>query len=441
METVIRAENVFKEYRLGTINHGTLYRDLQALFARIRGKPDPNAPLHAAERLIGEHFFALRDINFEIKKGDVVGIIGKNGAGKSTLLKILSRITAPSRGTIKIQGRMASLLEVGTGFHPELTGRENIFLNGAILGMTRRDIARKLDEIIDFSGVETHIDTPVKRYSSGMYVRLAFAVSAFLEPDILVVDEVLAVGDAEFQKKCLGKLKEVSDSFGRTVLFVSHNLSAVSSLCTKAMLLAGGRLQLYDKTSEVLRTYRSTTNKPLDLTQIALRDRLNRCDGRLLFQSFEILDSHGNQTLSIRRGGSFALAFRLKAREDIAGFRIYIEMLDAASNRVTTTAMQIFPRFRLRPEEEAEIVINVNGRTLRSNEYAFYLWVGDTEGGRAFDVLDNNVNLPMLTIEPATSDPQTNVGLVDVPFTARCRVKTRQTNKKPHTNIPLAKKN
>ncbi|RWX51348.1 ABC-type polysaccharide/polyol phosphate transport system, ATPase component, partial [Candidatus Electrothrix marina] len=221
MSTVISIENLWKEYRLGVIGHGTLTKDLQSWWAKVRGKEDPNsqiAPMMAGQekQIDGDHFWALQDVNLEVKEGEILGVIGKNGAGKSTLLKILSRVTAPTKGNIKVKGRIASLLEVGTGFHPELTGRENIFMNGAILGMSKWEIRNKLDEIIDFSGVEDFVDTPVKRYSSGMYVRLAFAVAAHLEPEILIIDEVLAVGDAEFQKKCTGKMKEVSGQ-GRTV--------------------------------------------------------------------------------------------------------------------------------------------------------------------------------------------------------------------------------
>lgn len=238
---MIKAENVSKQYRLGTIGYGTLREDLRAWWARLRGKEDPNAKIGEKSR-IGQHgeFWALRDINFEIKEGDRVGIIGRNGAGKSTLLKIISRITAPTTGRIGIKGRVASLLEVGTGFHPELTGRENIFMNGAILGMKRREIQKKFDEIVDFAGVKDFIDTPVKRYSSGMYVRLGFAVAAHLESEILIVDEVLAVGDAEFQKKAIGRMEALSTGEGRTVLFVSHNMPTINRLCHSGILLQNG---------------------------------------------------------------------------------------------------------------------------------------------------------------------------------------------------------
>ena len=227
MSTVLQIANLSKQYRLGVIGHGTLYRDIQSRWCRFRGKEDPNLPLYVGTGSNGRprNIWALKGVSLEAGQGKVLGIIGRNGAGKSTLLKIISRITAPTTGEVRIKGRIASLLEVGTGFHPELTGRENIFLNGAILGMTKAEVGRKFDEIVDFSGIEKFIDTPVKRYSSGMYVRLAFAVAAHLEPEILLVDEVLAVGDAEFQKKCLGKMDEVTKQ-GRTVLFVSHNMDA-----------------------------------------------------------------------------------------------------------------------------------------------------------------------------------------------------------------------
>ena len=240
----LKAENISKQYRLGQVGTGTLSHDLNRLWHQIRGKEDPYLKIgEANDRATkgdSEYVWSLRDINFEIEQGDAVGIIGRNGAGKSTLLKLLSKVTKPTTGKIYTKGRIASLLEVGTGFHPEMTGRENVFLNGAILGMTRKEITHKFDEIVDFSGVERYIDTPVKRYSSGMYVRLAFAVAAHLESEILIVDEVLAVGDAEFQKKCLGKMGDVSKGEGRTVLFVSHNMASVKTLCNNGIVLKNG---------------------------------------------------------------------------------------------------------------------------------------------------------------------------------------------------------
>lgn len=244
MSTVIKAEKLSKAYQLGDFGTGTISRDLERFWARMRGKEDPFLRIgEVNDRTTkggSDIVWSLNDLNFEIEQGDAVGVIGRNGAGKSTLLKILSRVTSPTTGTIKIKGRIASLLEVGTGFHPELTGKENIFLNGAILGMRRAEIKRKFEEIVDFAGVERYIDTPVKRYSSGMYVRLAFAVAAHLESEILIVDEVLAVGDAEFQKKCIGKMGDVSKSEGRTILFVSHNMDSIRTLCNRGMVLNNG---------------------------------------------------------------------------------------------------------------------------------------------------------------------------------------------------------
>ncbi|MBN2165649.1 MAG: ATP-binding cassette domain-containing protein, partial [Marinilabiliaceae bacterium] len=255
-----KIENLSKQYRLGTIGTGTIAHDLNRWWqTKILHNEDPYLKIgevnDRAHKGHSEYVWALKDINLEVKEGDVVGIIGKNGAGKSTLLKILSRVTAPTTGSIKVRGRLASLLEVGTGFHPELTGRENIFLNGAILGMTKAEIRSKLNEIIDFSGCERYIDTPVKRYSSGMNVRLGFAVAAFLEPEILVVDEVLAVGDAEFQKKAIGKMQDVSTNDGRTVLFVSHNMAAVKSLCNNGIVLTNGTIDFKGKIDSCITNY------------------------------------------------------------------------------------------------------------------------------------------------------------------------------------------
>lgn len=243
-DTVIKVENLSKQYRLGVVGTGTISHDLNRWWYKVRGKEDPYLKVgETNDRTTkgeSEYAWALKDINFEVKQGEVLGIIGKNGAGKSTLLKLLSRVTTPTTGEIKTKGRIASLLEVGTGFHPELTGRDNIFLNGAILGMTKAEIRRKFDEILSFSGTERYIDTPVKRYSSGMRVRLAFAVAAHLEPEILIVDEVLAVGDAEFQRKAIGKMQSIAEEGGRTVLFVSHNMQAITSLTSKVMVIDKG---------------------------------------------------------------------------------------------------------------------------------------------------------------------------------------------------------
>ena len=265
---VIEFDRVGKQYVLGTFGTGTLSHDLNRWWARVRGKEDPYLKIgevnDRTKKGDSRFVWALKDISFDVEQGDVVGIIGKNGAGKSTLLKILSRVTSPTVGSIKVKGRIASLLEVGTGFHPEMTGRENIYMNGSIMGMTRAEITRKLDEIVDFAGVEKYLDTPVKRYSSGMIVRLGFAIAAHLDPEILVVDEVLAVGDAEFQKKAIGKMHDVANGEGRTVLFVSHNMAAVKSLCKKGVVMENGQVAFKGNIDDSLNYYLSNTPQNSD---------------------------------------------------------------------------------------------------------------------------------------------------------------------------------
>jgi len=315
MSTVISAEHLSKVYQLGKIGTGTISRDLERWYARVRGKEDPFLKIgETNDRSVKSEsgvVYSLQDINFEIEQGDSVGIVGRNGAGKSTLLKILSRVTSPSSGVVKLRGRVASLLEVGTGFHPELTGRENIYLNGAILGMRKREIDAKLDEIIAFSGVERYIGTPVKRYSSGMYVRLAFAVAAHLEPEILIVDEVLAVGDAEFQKKCLGKMKDVSGE-GRTVLFVSHNMLAVKSLCQSGILLSNGQIAAQGEINSVIQEYGKSS-----ITQS--RKEINRTKSGFTIKAVEC-SHNGTQ-------GAFNIDEQLKIRIDIES-EVYHEQLN-----------------------------------------------------------------------------------------------------------------
>ena len=340
--TAISVENISKQYRLGQVGTGTLSDDLTRLWCRLRGKEDPflkigqtndrtkksDAPdpdkksgllsrlSPLATRNSPDLVWALKDINFEVKEGEVLGIIGRNGAGKSTLLKILARVTTPTTGEVKVKGRIASLLEVGTGFHPDLTGRENIYLNGAILGMRKHEITRQLDEIIDFFGCERYIDTPVKRYSSGMYVRLAFAVAAHLDPEILIVDEVLAVGDAEFQKKCLGKMKDVSLNEGRTVLFVSHNMDTVKQLCEKIILMHDGMISFAGHKTDAIKEYQNKLSKqsiPVisGTKEIALID-------------LQIKNSEGNQIYTFNTFDKvvFELHYASRARLDNASFAI-----------------------------------------------------------------------------------------------------------------------
>jgi lipopolysaccharide transport system ATP-binding protein len=296
MKPAIKLENISKQYRLGTIGTGTLSHDVNRWWqTKILRNEDPYLKIgetnDRSTKGNSEYVWALKDINLEVNPGEILGIIGKNGAGKSTLLKLLSRVTAPTTGSIKTRGRIASLLEVGTGFHPELTGRENIYLNGAILGMTKREIALKLDEIVDFSGCERYIDTPVKRYSSGMTVRLGFAVAAFLEPEILVVDEVLAVGDAEFQKKAIGKMKDVSENHGRTVLFVSHNLTSINKLCPSLIVMDKGSIAFKGKVSDGLDFY-GTRGVISSLTSSVERNYKNDKTKKAVINSIRILDEN-----------------------------------------------------------------------------------------------------------------------------------------------------
>lgn len=309
----LKAENISKQYRLGQVGTGTLSHDLNRFWHQVRGKEDPYLKIGEANdrstKGISDYVWSLQDINFEIEQGDAVGIIGRNGAGKSTLLKLLSKVTKPTTGKIYTNGRIASLLEVGTGFHPEMTGRENVFLNGAILGMTRKEITRKFDEIVDFSGVERYIDTPVKRYSSGMYVRLAFAVAAHLESEILIVDEVLAVGDAEFQKKCLGKMGDVTKGEGRTVLFVSHNITAIKELCNTGILLDKGKLINYGDVNKCIIEYQK--NSDVKFSYNSKIDKENFENEKIKINSYKTEPINGD-IIDIRSGILVTVSFTSK---------------------------------------------------------------------------------------------------------------------------------
>lgn len=313
-DIAIKFENISKQYRLGVVGTGTISHDLNRWWHLVRGKEDPYLQVgqvnDRSSRATSDYVWALRDIDFEVKQGDVVGIIGKNGAGKSTLLKILSRVTSPTTGTIKAKGRIASLLEVGTGFHPELTGRENIYMNGAIMGMTKAEINRKLDEIVDFAGVEMYLDTPAKRYSSGMTVRLGFAIAAHLEPEILVVDEVLAVGDAEFQKKAIGKMQDVSKGEGRTVLFVSHNMGAVETLCTKGVILKNGTISYTGDIHSSIDKYMESNI--ISASSQLITNGIKKCHPDLTISSITINGQSGNK-VSIDSNNN-TLAFKIEGQ-------------------------------------------------------------------------------------------------------------------------------
>jgi len=338
---VIKIENLYKEYNLGVIGHGTLYRDIQSFTAKLRGKPDPNSAISNIENLneinknIKTHL-ALKNINISINSGEVVGVIGKNGAGKSSLLKILSRITAPSKGQIKIKGTVASLLEVGTGFHPELTGRENIYLNGAINGMNSEEVTDKLPDIIKFAGIEKYIDTPVKRYSSGMHVRLGFAVAAHIEPDILLVDEVLAVGDAEFQNKALNKMKDVTNTKGRTILFVSHNMASIKSLCDRVLLIEDGQIVFDDVPQKTINEYmkRSLENYS-DFTKINTNSRTG--NGLLKIKNIFFTDSLGNDIYEIVSGQdlNIKIEYETFAKIEASNFLLDVRIKDENGFQIT----------------------------------------------------------------------------------------------------------
>lgn len=338
METVIKVENLGKQYRLGQVGTGSLTHDINRWWHKIRGKEDPYLKIgdenDRTKKGDSELVWALKDINFEVKQGEVLGIIGKNGAGKSTLLKILSRVTGPTIGEVKVKGRIASLLEVGTGFHPDLTGRENIYLNGAILGMTKNEIRKKYDEIVDFSGVERYIDTPVKRYSSGMYVRLAFAVAAHLEPEILIVDEVLAVGDAEFQKKCLGKMKDVSGQ-GRTVLFVSHNMPSMRALCSSIMIMEYGKVKSIGNTDEMIAKYLfSDANLATAVTGI-IPDNLSKANtGEAKFKKALILNSKETQINELYFKERFTVQLQLEVKRSIEDVILSVFIINSFGDHV-----------------------------------------------------------------------------------------------------------
>ena len=339
MSTAIKVQNLSKAYQLGQIGTGTISNDLARWYASMLGKEDPFLKIGETNdqntKSKTDIVWSLKDINFEIEQGDAVGIIGRNGAGKSTLLKILSKITAPTTGQISGRGRIASLLEVGTGFHPELSGRENIFLNGAILGMRKKEIQRKLDEIVDFAGIERYIDTPVKRYSSGMYVRLAFAVAAHLESEILIVDEVLAVGDAEFQKKCLGKMNDVSKGEGRTVLFVSHNMNSIQKLCTSAILLKSGKMTYNGSVNKAIENYLAVSKASESIYNIPLPKNANELQGYAT--QLRIEDINGNLLTEIPVGMPWQIAVEFTITKPIKHFIIAIGTTNSKEVNICTS--------------------------------------------------------------------------------------------------------
>ncbi len=385
MSAIIQVTNISKQYRLGQVGTGTISHDLNRWWHRVRGKEDPYIKIgeenDRSKKGESDYAWALRDINFEVQQGEVLGIIGRNGAGKSTLLKILSRTTSPTTGQINIKGRVASLLEVGTGFHPELTGRENIFLNGAILGMTKQEIKRKFDEIVDFAGVERYIDTPVKRYSSGMYVRLAFAVSANLESEILIVDEVLAVGDTEFQKKCLGKMNDVSKGEGRTVLFVSHDMQAVSTLTTKAIFLNQGVIVKSGYTREIIKLY-IDSKKATGLEYVA--DGLNK-DPHVSKINLETSLPNNHQL----NGDKMQVIVTLTSHFPIKGACFSIQFVDSKERNFSH--FWIFDKEieYCRESGTYQLTCSIPALRLYMGKYYLKCYFSEGPGGRVFEVLEN----------------------------------------------------
>ena len=413
-ETVIQVENLWKEYRLGAISHRTLTRDLQSWWARMRGKEDPNSqiglgPSSPAASGAEDRFWALREVSFEIRQGDVFGIIGRNGAGKSTLLKILSQVTTPTRGEVRYNGRIASLLEVGTGFHPELSGRENIFLNGAILGMSKQDIRLRFDQIVAFAEVGKFIDTPVKRYSSGMYVRLAFAVAAHLEPEILVVDEVLAVGDARFQKKCLGKMEEAGRE-GRTVLFVSHNMGALVKLCTRAILIESGRVVLDATPEQAIKKYLEEGRQGGILQSFNFAGNLSHI---LKFDVIRIngIDQDSNY---LSPASEINIAVSGRCSETIRDFRTTFSIFTEDTQLVTQHDTQ-FPETLQEGNFTAEVTIPAF--FLRPGEYS--IAIGGYRDGMNDAIWGTYLKYFTVTDEWNTDNDQFNYGVVNVPFNGR----------------------
>jgi len=415
MSIAIKADNISKAYQIGEFSTGTISRDIERWWALLRGKEDPFLRIgetnDRSSKGESDIVWSLKDINFNIEQGDAVGIIGRNGAGKSTLLKILSRVTTPTTGSVKVKGRIASLLEVGTGFHPELTGKENIFLNGAILGMRKHEIKKHFDAIVDFAGVERYVDTPVKRYSSGMYVRLAFAVAAHLQSEILIVDEVLAVGDAEFQKKCLGKMGDVSQNEGRTVLFVSHNMGAVKQLCQKGILLQNGQMIFSGSADATISRYLKNSS------QNGLID--NKSVMGSIKDSVEFIDIAVNgvkeQEISFEPENKINISLKWKCISEIKKFRISFNIYkegvllftlhDLASPQFTETgnytSSVVIPAFTLRPGEYAIAIGGHDGDNISSG--IEWLYISDVF---SFEILE----------KWGINNDFSSKGLVNVPF-------------------------
>lgn len=404
-DVILKIENLSKQYRLGVLGTGTLSHDINRWWAGLKGKEDPYVKVgeenDRASKGKSSYVWALRDIDLEVKQGEILGIIGKNGAGKSTLLKILSRITSPTTGIVRSNGRIASLLEVGTGFHPEMTGRENIYLNGAILGMTKKEIRSKIDNIISFSGCERYIDTPVKRYSSGMKVRLAFAVAAHLEPDILVVDEVLAVGDAEFQKKAIGKMKSISEGEGRTVLFVSHDMNAIATLTEKVCILKKGKLYYYGNTDVGIKTYLSDAfnvhdysvtphNKNPQIIKAAIQTSLPN-----FIHEF---------------GKPLQLSFTINIPVQTKNLAISFQILDEFLNPITHIWNFDADNDTIREKGVFEFTCIIKKPLLYMGSYSVRTYLSDSKSKERFDYIDTSCSFSIEMMKQTRNDYQWSPG-------------------------------
>jgi lipopolysaccharide transport system ATP-binding protein len=398
---VIEIDGISKCYRLDRPGFGALFS------RRARDEGD---------------FWALRDVTFSIREGEALGIIGANGAGKSTLLKVLSRITAPTSGRARIRGRLGTILEVGTGFHPELSGRENVYLSGAILGLRRQEIDARFDSIVDFAALETFIDTPVKRYSSGMYVRLAFAVAAHLDPDILIVDEVLAVGDAGFQKKCLARMDEGMRKEGRSILFVSHNMQAIRHLCTRAVLLENGRLTADGSVNSVLTKYSSGQQTEFDLSEKALANRMNRAAGRVLVVGFGLEDPRASDPWTFSSGDSLRIRVEFKTEQRIDSLSCSLAMTDMSSGVLVTSLREQVSDAPIEAGVTGSFCFEVKRLSLRPGDFAISFALGNADFSIIDDLLDSNVGLPILTMESTEQDMYSRMGIVDMD-TAVCDVR------------------
>ncbi len=403
MPVAIKVENLSKAYQLGEIGTGTISRDLERWWAKQRGKEDPYLKIgESNDRTVkggSGIVWSLKDLNFEINQGDAVGIIGRNGAGKSTLLKILSRVTSPTTGTAKLRGRIASLLEVGTGFHPELTGKENIYLNGAILGMRKKEITRKFDAIVDFAGVEKYIDTPVKRYSSGMYVRLAFAVAAYLESEILVVDEVLAVGDAEFQKKCLGKMGDISKTEGRTILFVSHNMGAITQLCGNAISLRNGMISQVGEAGKVVSAYLNADGSKDAYIDFNASPILRRGNKKAVFLNASIKkagDTHYNREFSV--GDDIQINFSMQIKNsNERSVKTSIELKTADGFRIANM-IDVDSGFQVEGNNGDTLHYEVLIKDVRlyPDTYILSLYSGDMSSTEIYDYIEDCISFEII---------------------------------------------